>query len=642
MDPLDKYLKQPVKPQPQGFNPASLLPAVLGTAGTIGGAIIGGPVGAGVGGALGGGAGSALEQALSGRALDPGTVAKEAAISGVLGYGPLRAVGAVTGIRAGRTAAEAVARRTGTQAAQALAPTAAGVPRLTSAAGRAATMQTGIGAETRYLGQNLGTNRATRVLSVVYNKAGVSSIDDSVNALPKVEQFAKQVGKNISDTIKPVKIPAQTFTAEKNTLLSDLTNKFSAVKSVNYKNSEFAKNTLKAVRSAKTPDDLWQIKKQISNEAISWTRNPQSMVPGSEMFARSATQSLNSSINKLVPSVKPLNADFSDAMVAQDILGAIARSPRGINAPLPLMNRISGRPLQRAAGVLAGTGRQAAPATGQVAQPLVPSAAQGMTRLEQALRFGGQGRAPLVEGGIGANIATLRGLAPGQIAGAVRTAAPSAAKRQLVGAVIGGKFNLESANPSIADEQAFVETTQPVAAPQAVNPYPIENMLYDVSRDPKNANKYIAIFNTVQSNIKNQTKTQNLTEAQQARQDIIGLLNDVTNQINSGGVIIGPKGILGKIEMAKAGFGIGDQNTVDFYTNLGNLLATIARTRGGTSFTANEQKMLERYAPNINDSEQEIRSKLNNLAKQFPAGGTGTTVFSPADIQNQALMGLGE
>ena len=50
---------------------------------------------------------------------------------------------------------------------------------------------------------------------------------------------------------------------------------------------------------------------------------------------------------------------------------------------------------------------------------------------------------------------------------------------------------------------------------------------------------------------------------------------------------------------------------------IGNLQATIAKERGGTSFTANEQALLEQYSPTINDSPQVIQSKLEALKQYF-------------------------
>ena len=47
---------------------------------------------------------------------------------------------------------------------------------------------------------------------------------------------------------------------------------------------------------------------------------------------------------------------------------------------------------------------------------------------------------------------------------------------------------------------------------------------------------------------------------------------------------------------------------------IGNIQGTIAKLRGGTSFTPTEQRLLETYTPTINDSEMKIKQKLEDLA----------------------------
>lgn len=46
---------------------------------------------------------------------------------------------------------------------------------------------------------------------------------------------------------------------------------------------------------------------------------------------------------------------------------------------------------------------------------------------------------------------------------------------------------------------------------------------------------------------------------------------------------------------------------------VGNITATIAKLRGGTSFTPNEQKLLESYSPTINDADPILLQKLKDL-----------------------------
>ena len=50
---------------------------------------------------------------------------------------------------------------------------------------------------------------------------------------------------------------------------------------------------------------------------------------------------------------------------------------------------------------------------------------------------------------------------------------------------------------------------------------------------------------------------------------------------------------------------------------LAQIKATIAKARAGTSFTPNEEKLLNKYSPSEGDSEQVLRTKLNGLRALF-------------------------
>jgi hypothetical protein len=60
-------------------------------------------------------------------------------------------------------------------------------------------------------------------------------------------------------------------------------------------------------------------------------------------------------------------------------------------------------------------------------------------------------------------------------------------------------------------------------------------------------------------------------------------------------------------------FNTGTSEEQDLRNFIGNIQATIAKLRGGTSFTPNEQKLLDTYTPTIDDSPKMIKSKLRSL-----------------------------
>lgn len=62
-------------------------------------------------------------------------------------------------------------------------------------------------------------------------------------------------------------------------------------------------------------------------------------------------------------------------------------------------------------------------------------------------------------------------------------------------------------------------------------------------------------------------------------------------------------------------FGTGGAEGQQVRNQIGNIQATIAKLRGGTSFTENEQRLLETYTPTINDADFVKKQKLEDLSR---------------------------
>jgi len=93
-------------------------------------------------------------------------------------------------------------------------------------------------------------------------------------------------------------------------------------------------------------------------------------------------------------------------------------------------------------------------------------------------------------------------------------------------------------------------------------------------------------------------------------QDLIGQADTLGTEINWAGV--GPiEGRTGPV--GARWFGTGGEQAETLRNLIGNIQGTIAKLRGGTAFSAQEQIMLERYTPTITDSELVIKSKLKSL-----------------------------
>jgi hypothetical protein len=103
------------------------------------------------------------------------------------------------------------------------------------------------------------------------------------------------------------------------------------------------------------------------------------------------------------------------------------------------------------------------------------------------------------------------------------------------------------------------------------------------------------------------------TAQQQERKKVVDGIALAKQYLASGGIKTGKIGA--PLEEIKSVFSAGDQSTIEFNRVISNLRASIAKARGGTSFTANEEALLNTYAPKIGDSLQQLQTKLEMLSQ---------------------------
>lgn len=111
--------------------------------------------------------------------------------------------------------------------------------------------------------------------------------------------------------------------------------------------------------------------------------------------------------------------------------------------------------------------------------------------------------------------------------------------------------------------------------------------------------------------------TKKPTEAETARVEAKSLIDNAMQALESGSINVGPMGMGSRLEQFLGKFDAGDEETLEFNTNIAALKASIAKARAGTSFTPNEERLLNQYTPNVGDSVQQLRTKLNNLQQIF-------------------------
>jgi len=125
------------------------------------------------------------------------------------------------------------------------------------------------------------------------------------------------------------------------------------------------------------------------------------------------------------------------------------------------------------------------------------------------------------------------------------------------------------------------------------------------------------------------------------QKDAITTMGTVETQIdkilsyNSDGKLEGVGFISGPIgSLATKVFGTGSKEAQDVRALVGNIKGTIAKLRGGTSFTTNEEKLLNSYTPTINESANSVINKLA-LLKDFIASQKNKTLH-PFESQTSA------
>lgn len=161
------------------------------------------------------------------------------------------------------------------------------------------------------------------------------------------------------------------------------------------------------------------------------------------------------------------------------------------------------------------------------------------------------------------------------------------------------------------------------------SPYSREALMYDLQRDPQNAEDYIERYQQLEEIFSPQAEAAKpLNEGQQMRADLIRALDMSEGAIQNGSINFGPIG--SRIEGLKSAFNAGDEETMNFKATVGALRGAIAKARAGTSMTPGELQMLNKYTPSDTDSEQQIRTKLQGLRQLYgysaPTQGAGTSL----------------
>lgn len=151
------------------------------------------------------------------------------------------------------------------------------------------------------------------------------------------------------------------------------------------------------------------------------------------------------------------------------------------------------------------------------------------------------------------------------------------------------------------------------------------------------------------------SRQKSLSVAQQEELATMQTVEDMANEVKALGDSIGWKGVggmgTGSVNQFLAkNAGMGTSKEEMLRNKIGNIQGTIAKLRGGTSFTPNEQALLETYVPTINDSDAVNQAKLQSLVEfirskrantmKYAGGGEVQAPPAPAPSSGFRVVGV--
>lgn len=638
------------QPQNRGNFLTGLIPTGGGIAGAAAGAGIGTAIAPGIGtilgallgGAVGGGGGKAIENSVEGKNLLEG-VPQEAALSGVLGAGPLRlgkaAIDVGRGLKAGQ-----------------------GVSRALSTAGKNATEQSvkgTIGGKLTNVSNDMAVKNFRLTPSQLNNFKGKFG-EDASQVIKRYGLVGKDASTITEKAIKPLQGEFDTIATQVPVVpTADVLKAFKA------KYNPLLKSAV---------EDNQSVGQQLKQQADAIAKKYGAEIPAAEL--NSLRQEFDSLVSYADKSANParygVNKRSADAL-------RVTMQQAADNAGLKSSNGSTfkqvGQELSKLHQLTENIGKQEQLGRGSL--PL------GITTLLGGIGGGAGG----IGGGLGA-------AAIG--AGATKLANSSIGRRALASGTekLGNRFTQQAAAAKPFGVKALTGRLAPLGIAQGIqsssnqpmdsndpsmsspmsnpnnspdsmdgsynsplgsannlegalmqsqqqSPYSRENLLGDIQRDPGNAEKYIAYYSALDKIFGSApAKPIKKTETQRARDEASQLTDQALQQLQRGGVQTGP--IAAPLENFKSVFNAGDQPTIDFNVTIDSLKAAIAKARAGTSFTPNEEALLNRYAPKSGDSQQQLMTKLSNLQEVYRQAaereyGSGSGGAQPGTLE-EALM----
>ena len=441
-----------------------------------------------------------------------------------------------------------------------------------------------------------GVNKQLRTVETAQQKAltDMDSILDAQNV--PIRGKAPQVGK--TDSVS-------------NTIIKGMREERKGILGLKKTHLEEAKDLESRVAKAKDVKELEALRRS-ADKRINFARNPNSPDPALEEIYLSLRRNIDNETTKLIPDLKVAKTNYGKLESAKDTL--IQSSPATLKAAggrgvtgMVLNNGVAQSGLDRAGRVLTRTGKiTASPITKQAGVRLPFSTASAI----------GAGQPPADQSQLPADPSLL-------FAEPQNTDEDTINKLVQAGVTDPQKmFDALSGQGDYAQDPNAGVDEMGNATPIGASSAELFKMALDtrIAGDVKGSKDLLDFAKVAQqfeaaSAKAGTSKPIKKTEGQRARDEAHQLTNKAIQQLSQGSVDTGWLGA--KIQGTKEFLGKGDPETLGFNTTVSALKAAIAKARAGTSFTPNEEKLLNAYAPKAGDTGQQLETKLLSLKQVF-------------------------
>lgn len=596
--------RKQVKPKKQKDFWTDQISTGLGIAGGIGGGILGtlaAPVAGTAAGAVAGSAGGSalgefIENAITGEKDKSKNVVQEGVLGGVFALPPLKAA------RAGMALAKGAGKEGVSQALIGGAKQQATRGLAERTGNNLLGDAWGIQAGTKLFGKPVTPQKANNLQKFVTGTVGVPKTANADQVFERVVNVQNDTGAAIKSAIKSSTLDPKNI----DTLTSSLSGKFSKVIGANAADNPIALDILTQIKTAKSPSELWDVRRRIDDTLINFGRNPQAGAPGTEQLARIARTEINNTLNKSAPGIAALNKTYSQASDVAELVAGASRTPKGLKLP-GFLGSVGGRTIQ--------SGRAA---LGQGIGSIRGGAGDGLS-------IAGNGSVNKQLG------LTVPRLGARQAIGQNLFGNPGSKAPSLDEALMQqqGEFD-----PNAVDPNAYGSSVE-AEVPTEQSPYSRENLMADIQRDPENADKYIQYYASLDE-IFNPPQVAQKPLSTAAAKDIsnaqtgLDAVDLIEQQLGNDPGIQQRGGISGAFNP----FGLvsGALGTGEYENARGQARDVIARIRTGAALTNDEAKAFDKFLPQPGDSAATVQQKLSFLRNQFQTvadrSNTGATLES--------------